>query len=206
MKFSAVVLAAGTSSRMQGRHKLLLPVGDETVIRRTVRQVLASGAEEVIVVTGFRGREVLRELMTIDDERLRYQANPRYEEGQMSSVGAGCAALLKPCDAVMVCLGDMLLLAPADYAALAEAYAATDRNIVVPMHAGQRGNPVLFAASFVPEVVSGRRHMGCRKLIAEHPDEVFAFQAPDARYSVDLDTPADYERLLARLQQAEPQS
>ena len=194
MSFSAVVLAAGTSSRMRGAHKMLLPWGGQTVIRHTVQQVLASGPEELVVVTGFKGDEVAKELQ---DQGVVLQPNPRFDEGQMTSVAAGCAALTRPCDAVMVCLGDMVLLTPADYAALAAAHAATELRIVVPRHAGQRGNPVIFAADFLPEVIAGRRNMGCRKLIADHPGEVFVLDAAHPRYSIDIDTPEDYARLCA---------
>jgi carbon-monoxide dehydrogenase large subunit len=47
LRFSAVVLAAGTSTRMGAMHKLLLPLGDEPVIRRTARAVLGAHPAEV---------------------------------------------------------------------------------------------------------------------------------------------------------------
>ena len=50
---SAVVLAAGASTRM-GTQKLLLPFGNEPLICRTVRQVCAAGFDDVLVVLGQR--------------------------------------------------------------------------------------------------------------------------------------------------------
>ena len=117
----------------------------------------------------------------------------------MTSVAAGIAAL-NDVDAVMVCLGDMILLTPADYREPVDAYALlTDQSIVVPKHRGQRGNPVLFAASWLPEVISGRRNINCRKLIADHPDDVFAYESDHDRFVTDMDTPEDYIRVLDRL-------
>jgi molybdenum cofactor cytidylyltransferase len=54
LRLSAVVLAAGSSTRMAGKHKLLLPLGGEPVIRRTVHAALAAGPEETVAlcVTG----------------------------------------------------------------------------------------------------------------------------------------------------------
>ncbi|HET7033385.1 MAG TPA: NTP transferase domain-containing protein, partial [Casimicrobiaceae bacterium] len=112
MRWSAVVLAAGTSSRMEGRNKLLLPMGDKPVIRRTVEHVVAARPHEVVVVTGFQGRDVGR---TIVDLPVPVQPNLRFEDGQMTSVAAGVAALASATDAVMVCLGDMVLLDAQDY-------------------------------------------------------------------------------------------
>jgi len=196
--FSAVVLAAGMSSRMQGQHKLLLPVGGEPAVRRTVSALVAAGPAEIVVVTGFHGRAVMEAL---DGLPVRFQANPRYEEGQMTSVAAGVAALAAPCDIVLVCLADQVLLTAEDY----RAYAAMPRgSILVPAFKGQRGNPVAFSVSYAAEVISGHINPGCRKLIAEHPDEVFIHEAVHDRFTTDMDTPEDYERMVARLAERPP--
>lgn len=197
LRFSAVVLAAGASTRMAGRHKLLLPLGEEPVIRHTVRAVLGADPVEVVVVTGAHAEAVAGALAGL---AVKIQFNPRFAEGQMTSVAAGVAALEARCDAVMVCLGDMALLESADYAELAQAFATRPQGaILVPRRGGIRGNPVVFASSFIPEVLAGNRNLGCRKLIADHPEDVYAYEPGHDRFFVDLDTPADYAALLARL-------
>ncbi|HEY1608882.1 MAG TPA: NTP transferase domain-containing protein, partial [Paraburkholderia sp.] len=126
--------------------------------------------------------------------------NARYRDGQMTSVAAGVAALQNACDVVMICLADQVLLEADDYRELIDAYAAMPRgSILVPLFGGARGNPVLFAASYTPEVVNGHVNPGCRKLIAEHADEVFVHDASSDRFTVDMDTPDDYARILARV-------
>ena len=201
MRWSAVVLAAGTSSRMEGRNKLLLPIGDKPVIRRTVEQIVAAGPHEVVVVTGFQGRDVAR---AIADLPVTLQPNLRFEEGQMTSVAAGVAALANATDAVMVCLGDMVLLGAQDYLDLVSAYdAATDSSIVIPLYGEERGNPILFAASYAPEVVAGDRKLGCRKLANAYPNEVHRYAAAHDRYTTDMDTPDDYERICRRFAERE---
>jgi molybdenum cofactor cytidylyltransferase len=198
VRFSAVVLAAGLSSRMEGRHKLLLPVCGEPAVRRVVRAIVAAQPQEVVVVTGFNGRAVFEALEGLD---VRFQSNPRYREGQMTSVASGVAALQAPCDAVMICLADQVLIETADYRELIEAYASMPYgSILVPMFEGARGNPVVFASSYCPEVVGGRVNPGCRKLIAEHGGEVFLHEAAHDRFCVDMDTPADYSSVIARLE------
>jgi molybdenum cofactor cytidylyltransferase len=197
IRFSAVVLAAGMSTRMQGRNKLLMPVADETVIRCTVRNLLQAQPRETVVVVGFEASMVSEALSGLP---IRVQANPRFEEGQMTSVAAGVGALQRDTDAVMVCLGDMVLLTAADYRELIDRYARLrDKSILVPRFQGQRGNPVIFAHRRVPDVVAGRRNPGCRDLIANHPEDVFGYQATHDRFVIDLDTPEDYVRILSRL-------
>jgi molybdenum cofactor cytidylyltransferase len=197
LSFSAVVLAAGLSSRMQGRHKLLLPVAGQPAVRRTVSALAAAGPAQIVVVTGFNGRAVIEAL---DGLPVTFQSNPRYQEGQMTSVAAGVGALRAPCSAVMICLADQVLLESADYWELIDAFAAMPHgSILVPVYGGQRGNPVVFAVSYVPEVIGGQLNPGCRKLIAEHPDEVFVHGAAHDRFTTDMDTPDDYARIVGRL-------
>lgn len=134
----------------------------------------------------------------VSDLPVRLESNSRYEEGQMTSVAAGVAALARPTDAVMICLGDMVWLTSADYRELVDVYASlTDKSIVVPRYHGSRGNPVLLAASYIPELVSRQRNIGCRKLIESNPAEVLPYEATHDRFVRDLDTPEDYARMLA---------
>ena len=202
MRWSAVVLAAGNSSRMQGRHKLLLPLGDVPVIRHTVLRLLAAAPQEVVVVTGCRGRDVATALA---DLPVALQPNARWEEGQMTSAAIGAGSLTKATDAVMMCLGDMALLETADYLELVDVYLGkTERPIVIPYFGEQRGNPILFASSYVHEVAVGERHIGCKKLANQYPDDVYRHAAAHDRFTTDMDTPEDYARICARLGVAHP--
>lgn len=197
LRFSAVVLAAGLSSRMEGPNKLLLPVGGEPAIRRSVRAVLDSGVQEVVVVTGHQGRDVMAAVL---DLPVTIQPNIRYEDGQMRSVAIGVAALARATDAIMVCLGDMVLLTADDLRELMAVYEAhSDCSIVTPRYQGERGNPIVFAAAYAPEVAAGRKLIGCRKLAEQYPDEAYFHDVTHDRYSTDLDTATDYARVLVRL-------
>jgi molybdenum cofactor cytidylyltransferase len=182
---------------MPGRHKLLLPVGGESVIRRTVRTLLAAGPQEVVVVTGCEQRAVEAALAGL---AVRLHANPRFEEGQVTSVCAGVAALSRAADAVLICLGDMVLLRPEDYRELIAAFAGhPDKSMLVPCHGGRRGNPVVIAEWRLPEILSGRSNPGCRRLIDENPDDVFVHESEHDRFVLDMDTPEDYASALRRL-------
>jgi molybdenum cofactor cytidylyltransferase len=153
--------------------------------------------QETVVVTGFEGREVMR---AVADLPVTVQPNLRHEEGQMLSVAAGVAALARATDAILVCPGDMPLLRVEDLQQLMSVYAAhSDHSIVIPRHGDSRGNPIVFAASYAPEVAAGRRLIGCRKLAQQYPEETWYHEADHDRYTTDMDTPEDYRRALERL-------
>jgi molybdenum cofactor cytidylyltransferase len=195
-KLSAVVLAAGLSSRMGGPHKLLLDIGGQPMLRRVVCSVLAVQPAEVVVVTGFRAPEVMAAL---DGLAVRFADNPAFAEGQGGSVVTGLRALTAVCDAVMIVLGDQPLLTPAALARLIAAYGtmAEGRSILVPACGGQRGHPVLFAARHIPAIKGGAMKLGRGRLIETYPDQVALIEMDDDAFTRDCDTPQDYAALRA---------
>lgn len=80
MKIAIAVLAAGSSSRMRGVSKLLKSVDGEPLVRRSARQALSSGCDDVtvIVVTGHRCEAVSEALEGL---AVRIVENPHYMTG-----------------------------------------------------------------------------------------------------------------------------
>ena len=118
----------------------------------------------------------------------------------MRSVAAGVAALARATDAILVCPADLPLLTPADLRELMAVFAGhPESSIAIPRHAGARGNPIVFASAYAPEVAAGRRLIGCRRLAEQYPEETWFHEAEHDRFTTDLDTPEDYRRILARL-------
>lgn len=196
-RISAVVLAAGLSTRMEGLAKLLLDAGGIPVIRRTVLNVLDFAPEETVVVTGHRAKEIEAELR---DLPVRFAYNPDYSKGQPTSVASGVRALKAACDAVMVMPGDQPLVTARHMRDLTDAYATMGYgSILVPQHDGRRGNPILFAARHIPAVTAGGLNIGCRHLIETHGDQAMRIELPSDVFVTDCDTPEDYRRLRARL-------
>ncbi|HXF63106.1 MAG TPA: selenium cofactor biosynthesis protein YqeC, partial [Caldilineaceae bacterium] len=101
---AVVVLAAGQASRM-GRAKQLLPVEGVSMVRRAVRTALASGSQQVALVTGAYAAEiadeVANEAAAAGGPRLTLVHNPEWATGQASSMRAGLAALAPAVEAVI---------------------------------------------------------------------------------------------------------
>ena len=187
---SAILLAAGESRRMGAANKLLLDFGGVAVVRRTADQILAAGIAELVVVLGHEGDAVAAAL---DGLAVRTVVNSDYAAGQMTSVRAGLAALAAPGEAVMVCLADQPLLTAADYRLMIDAFAGRgDKSILVPVHRGARGNPIVLAASHLGDIAGRRANLGCRQLIDRNPDLVKTVAVASDRFVRDIDTEADY--------------
>lgn len=193
-RVAAIVLAAGQSSRM-GSNKLLADIGGQPMVRRTVSAVMQPGIDQVIVVTGRDADHVATALAGCS---VTFVHNPDFVRGLSTSLRRGLEALPDDVDAVLVCLGDMPLVDGNVAARLIAAFSPVEhRSICVPVHQGQRGNPVLWGSAHVPALKALAGDRGGRKLMDAAADEVVEVAVPDRSVLVDVDTPEALDDLRA---------
>lgn len=184
---AAVILAAGTSSRM-GANKLLVELGGEPLIRHAARAALASQAGRVVVVTGNMAAEVRAALDGLEVELVH---NPDYATGMASSLRTGVKAI-DGARGAMICLGDMPKLTALHLDALIHAFSAADddRAIVVPTFERKRGNPVVWGRAHFAAIDALTGDVGARSLLERNLADVRMVALDDEAILVDVDTPA----------------
>jgi molybdenum cofactor cytidylyltransferase len=197
---AALVLAAGQSRRMGGPNKLLAEIGGKPLVRRVTEQALASRAKPVIVVTGHQREKVEAALAGLP---VTFAHNPDFAEGLSTSLKAGIAALPQETDAAVVCLGDMPQVDAALIDRLSDAFdAERGALIVVPTFEGKRGNPVVWARRFFPELAALHGDVGARHLIGAHADALVEVPAENRGVFLDVDTPDALAAAKAELEEA----
>lgn len=190
-RVAAVVLAAGTSSRMGGQSKPLLPWGNQTVIEAIVNRLLPWHFAEIVVVTGHQRRNVARVLNHLPVQTV---PNPNYAQGEMlSSLQAGLRALPDSISACLVVLGDQPMLDGRVIGRVLAAYAQGQGEIVQPAYRGERGHPVLFARRFWRDLLDLPTGAP-RDVIRRYPDQVAAVEVETDSILRDIDTPEQYRR------------
>ena len=191
-RIAAIVLAAGKSSRM-GHNKLLAEVAGNPMAAWAVAAAREAGCSEIVVVTG-RDRDAVEAALAAED--LTFVHNPAYEDGLASSLKTGIAALGDDIDGAVVLLGDMPKVSAAHLRALTAAFRPEEgAAICVPSFEGKRGNPVLFARRYFPEIQTLGGDNGARALIAEHADAVAEAPVEDDGILRDIDTPEALDAL-----------
>ncbi|MFO0763211.1 MAG: NTP transferase domain-containing protein, partial [Byssovorax sp.] len=184
---AAVVLAAGRSRRMGPENKLLVEVDGAPMIARVVDVILATRARPVVIVTGHDADRVREALAGRD---VVFAHNPRHDEGMSTSLKAGIAQLGEDLDGALICLGDMPRVRPAQIEALLGAFDPADgRAICVPVWDRRRGNPVLFAARYFPEMRLVEGDVGARSILERHTAEICYVPMDDRGVTLDIDTP-----------------
>jgi xanthine dehydrogenase accessory factor len=199
---SALVLAAGTSSRM-GEPKPLISLDGRPMLAYVLESVARSRVEETIVVLGAAADRVRKE---VPHDAARWVENPAFAEGLSSSLRAGVAALSPESDAFFVVLGDEPFVRPSTYDALIAARERSGAWVVLPTYEGIRGNPVLIDRTLAGEVDAITGDRGCRALRLRHPAETVEVPVDDPGVVIDLDTPEDLDRARKALTSREPLS
>lgn len=180
-----LVLAAGEGTRFGSDNKLLAPVGGEPIVVRAVGTLLAAEVDPVTVVVGHEADRVRAALSKLP---VRTVENPRYREGQATSVRAGIEALPGDAPAVVVALGDMPFVDPGTVDALCRAYRAGSGTALAAAVDGQRGNPVLFDRQHFDALVDLEGDVGGRGILRE---EGVLVETGDPGVLRDVDWPAD---------------
>lgn len=194
-RIGAVLLAAGRSSRMGERNKLLVPIDGRPLVRHAAEALLASQVEPTVVVTGYMADAVEAALA---DLPLRFARNPDFARGMSGSLRAGLDALPPDLDGVLVALGDMPRVSARLIDRMIAAFSPQEgRAIVVPTAARKRGNPVLFASSFIEPMRRLQGDVGARAIVAQHEDLVVEIESGDDAPLVDVDTPDALGALVA---------
>jgi molybdenum cofactor cytidylyltransferase len=193
---TAIILAAGRSTRMGGPNKLLAKIGGKPLVRIAAEQALASRAESVVVVTGHQHEQIEEALQGLD---VTFVHNPDYAEGLATSLKSGINAVPASGGAAIVCLGDMPLVGSGLIDRLIEAYAPErDGLIAIPVADGRRGNPVLWSRKLFKELLALEGDIGARHVVQKYAEMVVEVPATGVSAFLDVDTPDVLAKLLAK--------
>jgi molybdenum cofactor cytidylyltransferase len=176
-----------------GRQKLLLPFGGQPLIGHIVDQVLASRVDRTIVITGPDG-ERIRE--ALGGRAVAFVVNPEGDSEMLASVRCGLRAVAAECSSVLVVLGDQPGISSGLIDALLAAQVATSCSLVMPVHEGRRGHPLLIGMVHREEILRGYEDCGLRGLLRDHADRLVEVPVESGVVLEDMDVPGDYERLM----------
>jgi len=147
-----VILAAGLSTRMGGRSKARLEIGErDTFLTRIIDAFRNAGVVEIAVVVGHEADAVRASLIdrgvrlqpdsVPHDRGVRLVVNPAYESGQLSSLLAGLEAIDRPdVSAMLMTLVDVPAASASTIRRVVDRYLETNALIVRPVRGDQHGH------------------------------------------------------------------
>jgi molybdenum cofactor cytidylyltransferase len=190
---SLIVLAAGKSTRMRGRNKLLMKIDRKPMIRRVVENALSAKVDEVVVVLGFEAKKI-RE--TLDDLPCRFVMNKEYQKGQSGSVRTGLREIKEGTEAVLILPGDVAMIDSRSINMVIEEYKNRGNMIVVASFSGRPGHPILFSKELFKEIEQIEEEtFGLKAVVSQHEGEVSMVETGSECVLRDVDTPNDLKLL-----------
>jgi molybdenum cofactor cytidylyltransferase len=193
---SAIVLAAGLSTRMGPDNKLLLYYKNKTVIETVVETILHAGISDIVVVTGHEAEQVQHALRHLP---VQFTFNPHYPEGMTSSIRQGAESATGA--GYMICLADMVNITAGEYALLKDAFEARilidEQCICIPKYHEEKGNPVIFSAYYKAAILNNSEAEGCRNIVQANSKHHHFITMPTPHILQDFDYPHEFSRLDA---------
>ena len=188
---SAILLAAGQSKRMGGKNKLTKEIQGSPLIKHTVKNILFSSIDELIIVLGYQ-KEIIEKLIDTN-EKIKLVFNKDFESGMASSIKTGLDNLSEKTEAFFICLGDMPMVNHNIYNQLIKS--KNNKEIIVPTYKGQQGNPVLFDKSMKEKVIDISGDAGAKKILKLNKDKILNLEMNDQSIVKGFNTQDDFNSL-----------
>ena len=185
---SAILLAAGQSKRMNGENKLTKEIQGTPLIKRSVKNILDSSVQELIIVLGYQ-KEIIEKLID-KNEKIKIVFNKNFESGMASSIKTGLNNLSEKTEAFFICLGDMPMINHDIYNQLIKS--KNNKEIIVPTHKGQQGNPILFAKTMKEKIMNITGDVGAKKILELNKDKILNLEIKDQNINKGFDTQNDF--------------
>jgi molybdenum cofactor cytidylyltransferase len=190
-KIGVIVLAAGSSGRMNNEPKQMLEFEGKPLLRRAAETALQSEFYLTIVVLGANNQNLRKE---IEDLPLEIAFNENWQSGISSSIKKGLSALSeKNLDAAIIMLCDQPFVTTDVLQRLRDAFVETEKLIIASEYEKTVGVPALFAREIFGELENLEKDEGAKKIIMRNKDRVALVAAPEAAF--DVDTLQDFENL-----------
>lgn len=181
-----LIPAAGASSRMRGRDKLLEEVRGLPLLRDRVEMALDTGAEVLVTLPPDRPLRQ-KALAGLEGPRLSLITVADSQTGLSASLRDGALwAIAQRADALMILLPDLPDLTEDDINIMLQAY--DSKSILrATSEDGTPGHPVIVPARLLDALTRLTGDQGAREILRDHT--VIPLALPGQRAITDLDTP-----------------
>ncbi len=192
-KISAIILAAGKSSRMK-TPKPLLNWGKENLINFQIESLKNSNIEEIIVVIGSNAEEIKKE---INSDEIKVVENVDFELGKTTSIKKGLSEINNKNDILLIAVDQprnkLLIEQISDF----HINHPENKKIIMPFSDGKSGHPIIFSNVFFNELTQiNEETEGIREVIKRNQDSIIKYKTKDESALIDLNTPEQYEEYL----------
>ena len=193
IKIEILILAAGQSTRMKGRNKLLINLNGKTIIENVAYQSFKSKASSVSIIIQEKHPEIANLLSSLPIKILK----TRFKNiGIGFSISKGIE-LIKENDphGVLIILGDMPDITTKDINQMIDAFINNSLQKIIRACSQNMipGNPVLFPKSFFELLLKLKGDQGASQILNNYGEMIKYIKLPDMNALTDIDTQEQYD-------------
>lgn len=192
---AGLILAASQGKRL-GAVKPLMPADHAVLLDRVVKQFRNAKLDDLIVVLGHEARQIVQRIPL---NGIKIIINSEHRAGLASSIQRGLAHVSSRFRAVMIGTGGMALVTSQTIDTLIREYNKGKKGIVVPVHDGRRGHPVIIDLKYLESMLELRGDVGTRSVMETHAEDVREVPIDSDEVLIDIDTRETWEKVRDRL-------
>ena len=185
--YSAVLLAAGASVRMQ-RPKLLLPFDESrSFLQKCVQELENFGCQKIIVVVNSESDQLIKKSGILFSEKVIIKVNPHPEIGRFSSIQLGMNELPEY-DAVFLHDVDNPFI---NQSVLQELASKLESDFIHPIYNDKGGHPVLLSKNVIQTILDASSNkLDFKEILSQFKKQTI--EVKDPKIIANINSPEDY--------------
>lgn len=182
-----------------GLPKALLKIGEKTFLQHIVEALHSARIIDVVIVLGAEAEKIQKTLTWFDGKVV---VNDEWQKGQLTSIITGLNNLdmtatdPEEIHGAIICPADHPLLTQSLLVDLLQGYWLSKKRIIIPIHRGKRGHPVIFDRELFDDIRNAPLDIGARAVVRNHEQEVHKVDVNDEGVLINIDSPDDYKKYI----------
>ena len=187
---TAILLAAGLSSRTKQLNKLLINYKKKKIIQHSVSNILSSKIDYLLVITGRNHNKIKKYIPKKKNIKIIFNKN--YKLGMSTSIKKGINYLPKDTNYFFITLADMPNIQKYHYNKMIDLIKKNKNIPIVPFYKSQQFNPVLFPILFATKLKKLKGDTGAKKILTK--TKIKKIQFLNNSFLKDFDTLEDFSK------------
>ncbi len=178
MRFSILIIAAGSSSRL-GQPKQLLPYKDGNLLSHSIAACRESEIGNIHLILGANHKAILQKT---DISNCQIHINPNWQNGMSNSIAFGIKQIEKNIEGVIITMADQPFL---EKEHLKQLIQKKSSGIVLSKYKEGKGPPTYFSKDYFEELSNLSGDDGAKAVIKKHKSIVQFVPFPKGNIDID---------------------
>ena len=193
--FSAVILAAGFSSRMKD-FKPLLPIGGTTMVEAAINLFKANQITDIVVVTGHNSGQLEP---YVKNAGALPVFNPDFASGMLTSIQKGIKNIRPDHAGFFLLPVDIPAIRPSTVCRMIQAFQTTADHVIMPYFNDTPGHPPLIPHRFKKDILGLENGSTLRDVLLSTKTPVIPLKVCDRGVLMDADDKKGYKEVCQKL-------